>query len=295
MIRIDQQAIQKNASHQVYAIVDRRAPAIGKNWAHRKQYGFVESGELIAIVSLQPQQQTCLPSAEQMTAFSEAVAHLHQTMDVLPFRFSKAVPLQDIVRLLAQHQSAYQANLKQIAGCTELNARWVLESQEKDHLPGDVVSEDDRPSSSGSNYLRERHRVFKRQRQIESELKEISVQIGLHHHLHSVDVRSSIRRLHPSKKFRTAADDSTHEPTPAACSIAALEVLVHRTEVSYYLNALSTQRFGDRAPVLVSGPWPPYSFVIDVPATGLNALSQAPATAKAVQNCAIFSTSKAAS
>ncbi|MDX1928836.1 MAG: GvpL/GvpF family gas vesicle protein [Pirellulaceae bacterium] len=246
---------------------------------------YLPVGGLVAIVGAQPEE----PSegdlnTERLNSFSDRINALHQALDILPFRFTRAVPLNDLVKLLTDNQSAYSKNLQQFTGCTEVNARWAFED------PSNAVPQtsQDRIAAgmavartSGSDYLRARHRLSAIEQENAKELAALAAELGIRLGIHCVDVRTSLRRLR-------CADQKL-------ISVHGLEILLRRGDAGQYLQALSDAHFRQQLPTIASGPWPPYSFVVEANPAIIRTPFSAAATAEPLQKCAIFSGAEAAS
>ena len=267
--------------YRVYAIAARASmeAALGSNQLNGLAY--LEVCDLVAVIGAQPEEtiESNLTS-ESLTAFSDRIGELHQALDILPFRFARAATTSDIVSLLREHKEAYQENLRHVAGCTEVNARWTSE----DLTRFTSGSDDDLAqlgSSSGGNYLRAKRRAAAIERASENELAKLAEVIGSRAGIPYVDTRSSLRRIRGAEQ--------------RSIWVFGLEILINRRDTSQYIQVLSETHFRNCLPMIASGPWPPFSFVKDVNTAMVKAPFCAAATAEPVQIRAIFSGTEAAS
>lgn len=236
---------------------------------------------LVAIVGSHPEESRDGElNAERLNAFSNQINELHRTVDILPFRFTRAVTLNDLVTLLTDNRAAYSQNLQRLSGCTEVNARWAFEDPISvaplASVDGTAVGR-----TSGSDYLRARHRLSGLENESERELNTLANEVGKRLGIECIDVRTSLRRLR-------CADQNL-------ISVHGLEVLLSRVDAKPYLQLLSEACFRSHLPTIASGPWPPYSFITEVNSAIFKAPFPVAATAEPVQKCAIFSGAEAAS
>jgi hypothetical protein len=242
---------------------------------------YLPVGGLVAIVGSHPEESTDGDlNTERLTAFSDRINELHRALDILPFRFTRAVTLCDVITLITDNQAAYSRNLQQLAGCTEVNARWAFEDPSSAAPLGSMDGMAN-GRTAGSDYLRARHRLSGLEKESERALANLATELGMRSGIQCVAVRTSLRRLR-------CADQNL-------ISVHGLEVLLTRADAKPYLQVLSEACFRSHTPTITSGPWPPYSFIDEVNPAIVKAPLYAAATAEPVQKCAIFSGAEAAS
>ena len=187
-------------------------------------------------------------------AHGRVVAAFHQDRTVVPMRFGCLLEHEDrVARLLKEGAGKYRGLLQELHGCTEMGIRLLLP-------PGNRASGDTLPApgrlppagqgaalgSSGAAYLQTRKLSYDQQDREAETHRQITGRCLDH-----------FRGIF--KKFRI-------ETNYSGWPLLSLYFLVPQSSLAAFCLAFRTLSPAPGAKVLLSGPWPPYSFVTEAPA-----------------------------
>jgi hypothetical protein len=206
--------------------------------------------------------QTVVPGLDigTLKCFENVVATFFARQAVIPLRYGSVVREKDrIVRHLDKNAPRYRALLTELEGCVEMGIRILMPDnglpQKKTH--DNFVRKPDNPGSGGG-YLMQRKAVYDAQDQ-ESQLAKRIAQ----------EFRSLFSGVFVKYKWETAEHSSLctsrNSKQPGSRDFAGLISLF------FLVPVLHLQRFKEifhrassrkHARMMLSGPWPPYSFVV---------------------------------
>lgn len=205
----------------------------------------------IAVQAIPQIQQADVENANRMQEFSDVLCELHRLGDILPFRFGTIVEADDIPKFFGPQKEALLRSLAHVAGCIEINLRWAVPDEKlsaSSIAPVEIASEKD----TGYSYLKNKWKSRQRELHVESLLTNTGACIQELVGDGCVAIRTSIC------KMRTV---STERDLENVYSIAKLDLLIRRHAYPQVMQTVATIPFCNVSPTLISGPWPPYSFV----------------------------------
>lgn len=199
---------------------------------------------------------------EQIDQYHNICTALCKNHDSLPMRFGTQLTYGQLRSQLSTYESSFLTTLASIKGCCEIAVRWAITESEID-CP---VSETLLTSSSndgaialqerkGTTYLLNKHLHSKR----EQSAKLAAIECG---ELLEAEWPIAIR----NKKTNTRRLSVAHNPTLHSNSnqvqyiVIELTLLVQKCSAQDVIESARVQKVFDRTPVVVTGPWPPFSF-----------------------------------
>jgi Gas vesicle synthesis protein GvpL/GvpF len=190
-------------------------------------------------------------NANRMQEFSDVLCELHRFWNILPFRFGTIVEAGELPKFFGPQKEALLRSLEHVAGCVEINLRWAVPDDKifpSSIAPVEVASEHE----TGYSYLRGKWKSRQREMQVESLLADTGACIQELVGDGCVAIRTSI------SKMRTVNSETDCENV---YSIAKLDLLILRHAYPRAMQTVATIPFCSVSPTLISGPWPPFSFV----------------------------------
>ena len=186
------------------------------------------------------------PEIERILAFERVVETFHRQGPVLPMRYGLVLDDElGAIEMLNRNRTAYSSALRELNGCVELGIRIIVECQETASAPVEAVL-DHASHCSGVQYLAARKCYYMTQDRLPRQGTEFIE-----------DIRDAFRGLYV--KCKTEASPVANPIFRAP--IMSLEFLVKRKNVNAFRQAFRMLNKRNRAKLLLSGPWPPYSFV----------------------------------
>jgi len=193
-------------------------------------------------------------SAAQVADFLHIVNELHGMTDILPFRYGAVLNLLQMKELTEREGSVYQKRLERVESCSEINAHWAMRPIEIASVD-DSISRNREATSPGGDYLRRKHLNGKLLRRMEESASVVGISLASEMGSFLKDMNVSTRQL----KCPTS-----REPWIGTRVIVSLNLLVRRDAVSPAMDALRITELESDFPVLVSGPWPAFSFLDEI-------------------------------
>jgi hypothetical protein len=181
--------------------------------------------------------ETAAPDSSQLLAYERVISALHASGPVIPLRYGCLIEDESqIGRLLDEHRVEYEGTLDRLENRAEIGLRvlWEPRAQSSD-LP--------KPVTPGAAYLagiRRRHFVGTGLNDAEREWAD-------HLFTRIVDMYSEARM--------------EAQPAPTGC-VVSLYFLVPQASVGWFRERLQRIVSEEGRRFLVSGPWPPYNFVM---------------------------------
>jgi hypothetical protein len=188
----------------------------------------------------------------EIVEYHGIIAWFHDQVAVIPFRFGTILDARaDVERLLERKAGQYAELLQELEGCSEMGIRAIGEEPRRPNPPRDKGN--DVPGASSENpgtlYL--------------SRLKL------RHQHAHAAtqaDERTIERYRAPFdgifRKFRSEVSRSQGTNGSADSVIRSLYFLVPKQSLHRFRQTFAELAAREDARLLLSGPWPPYNFVL---------------------------------
>ena len=178
---------------------------------------------------------------ENALAHAAVVRSVLDQTTPLPFRFGMLATEQQLQRFVTTNKLALAGKLAHVRGCVEMNLKIIWNSTTEAAVPS---PEDDEAAGPGTAFLKEKRRELLGDEQKLSQIGEVSSL--LREPLGGGLIKDEQIVLRPSPKGVLAA---------VAHLIDSGAMEQYRTNVSELLTKRPDLR------ILLSGPWPPYSFV----------------------------------
>jgi hypothetical protein len=206
--------------------------------------------QLAVAVSLAPP-TTLLLNPANIRTYGRVVAALHRRRTVVPMRFGCALTDEAAITcLLAERYGHYRTLLEELRGCVEMGIRLLLPvphpvngaaSPEPDLLSSTA---DPQTNSLGAGwaYLRARKSLFNQQDRQAQDYCSIAAHC----------------RSHFTGLFKKTSVDNNHQ----GGLLLSLDFLVPENSLTAFRQAFRTFNPTPGAKALLSGPWPPFSFVM---------------------------------
>lgn len=187
------------------------------------------------------------PGISRLLAYERVVEAFHCHWAILPMRYGCLLPgVAEVRALLRQNHQAYEAVLRELEGRTELSIRIALEA-EIVGAPERADPPESAPALGGRAYLDRRKRYYAAMDQSARRQQALGERC-----------RAALAGFFVRCKAEapTAAHPLFRRP------LLSLYFLVEREQVEAFRQVFHTltQKMG--AQMLLSGPWPPYNFVL---------------------------------
>lgn len=194
------------------------------------------------------------PDLPRILSYQKIVESLNREHTVIPMRYGcKFEQESEIVQFLEKHHRQYNALLGELAGHLEMGIRILREKEGgqgwADGIPASVGLDDiPPPSDPGRAYLSKRKEYFDREKRLSRE-NAISTE----------KFREEFAGLFTKWKAETSV---------SALPLISLYFLVPRESVEPFRKVFRRLRSKKDLKILLSGPWPPYNFVLSEPDQG---------------------------
>jgi hypothetical protein len=179
------------------------------------------------------------PALATLEAYASTVATLHARETVLPLRFgsfhASPASLDDWLRVRSDE---WRELLDQVEGCHEMGLRVLLDPPDFVPRPPPSLARSDRP---GTAYLE----AAKARRAASGALEEQAARV-------TDQLLEALAGI-----FRQA---TVEDPRPGRERLVSLACLVPRSGVDIFRRTIERLRPRTPGKLLLSGPWPPYSF-----------------------------------
>ena len=209
------------------------------------------------------------------TAYARVVEALHSNCTVLPMRYGCILESEArLVALLRERHAEFHASLDRLEGCVEMGVRLLL-CQSGRRTP--LASRHGAPPLSAKGYLLDRAAQYaeedaQKERQRRWDAGKIErTKRALDGAFVECRVRRSAAGSPPSLPAGTQAAPQLHPsqqpdredavtPGTAQAGLLSLDFLVRRDKLACFRQAFSRLQQGGAEKMLLTGPWPPYSF-----------------------------------
>ncbi len=185
-----------------------------------------------------------VPSVSDLMAYAGVVEALFQRVTVLPMRYGYWLDREEELRqLLSRNSISLQEGLRRVEGCVEMGLR-VLPAEPDGEIAADQpasASPAISAASAGLAYLAQRRRRFDGHDRSRRVFEQAVQRCGL--------------------AFAGWSIDSVAEPPPAGPGgSGSLCFLVSRAALAGFRQAFAQLQEDSPDRLLLTGPWPPYSF-----------------------------------
>lgn len=171
---------------------------------------------------------------------------------VLPFRFDTILEdLDDLALLLETRGDSYKQILRRLDGCAEMGIRAMV--RESTAAPAAGCPSGDFPPPAASNPGKLYLRNLKTRYADESRLAEKHEQIA-------GKFRAAFSGIF--KEIRTEASRLEIQGSDPRSFLVSLYFLVAKDRISSFRNTFDALASTESSKLLLSGPWPPYNFVL---------------------------------
>lgn len=229
---------------------------LGLTGVDDRPLSIVASNGLAAVVSTIVDSDGTL-TLDRIKAYERVIEKLHENSTVIPMRYGCLFhETSQIVRLLEVSRRRYMDVLREIDGCVEMGVRVLAgkegcgaaerEDPSLSPLPGNRQSP---PSDSGGAYLASRKLHYHREDRM-----------TLKHKLLGQKYEASLSGLYVKSRMETCPRRNTILPVPA--SFLSMHFLVKRSMVGEFRAVFREIVAGGDEKALLTGPWPPYNFVV---------------------------------
>jgi hypothetical protein len=209
----------------LYAVVPTDAAALDRPGLTAHRLEIIRSALAAMIVEECPDDFRA--TKENSLAFAEIICGLATTAPMLPIRFPTMLATRTAVLAeLQANETAWRRRLTELQGLSEV----VIRAQ----LPQLEQQQADAASTSGTSYMLSRAAALQRRDRSVAEISEL-----VRNWAREIKVLSSSRGIR------------------IACLVADDDIPQLRAAV------LGWEQAGDQRRVVVNGPWPPFSFVVD--------------------------------
>lgn len=181
------------------------------------------------------------PTVERVREHNRVVAAALRSATPLPLRFGTAFPDEAAARAaLREHRATWTAGLQRVAERVEMSVlvRWDRGPEEQ---ALGVAPSEAAPPTSGREYLEQR----RQRRNSEAALQE----------------RARNLLAPVARAFAEMDAEAVHHLLLTPEAAGSVAHLVHRSALSRYRQMFEQARRASAVPLLLSGPWAPYSFV----------------------------------
>jgi hypothetical protein len=193
------------------------------------------------------------PTAAEVLAFARVVQSLHERTGALPVRYGCLLHSDhDICEFLRPREKAFLAMLDALDGCVEMGLRVLLHETAPDLTRvGGSACDDCRPGAAvprgpGAVYLLGRRAQLARKDALDQRGEAVAEQM---------------RQLFRAVTIRSRSEMAI---TPKG-EMLSLCFLISRDNCERFRAVFHTAKRSGRHDLLMTGPWPPYSFVGDCP------------------------------
>lgn len=229
------------------------------------------------------------PDVERILAYKSVIESFHRDRTLIPMRYGCLLKdKEQIVRLLAKNQTRYEALLKKLDNCVEMGIRLLIDESgfplHTNRQPAAPMNRDFRCTSTGTSgraYLAARKIHYGREDKFSREIDAIINQYregfaGLyvdfkteytftgnsqgcnfsllkkHHNYQALSIKPTSPRWHKLRRLNRRSRNG----------FLSIYFLVPRQSVARFRSRFRNLFSGRNVKHLLSGPWPPYNFVM---------------------------------
>jgi len=188
--------------------------------------------------------------ASTLLSYHKAIESFHLEGTVIPLRFPTVVDQEsDVERLLLEQAERYKSLLKKLDGCVEMGVRVIVDEIGPAPVTPESSSSLSVSTGPGAAYLT---RLKDRQNAEEKALKANQAIVERYGSFFTgafADFKSEYSKL-------------THPFAPSGSILLSLHFLVPEKSLGQFRKIYSELVAPERKKMMLSGPWPPYNFVL---------------------------------
>ena len=235
-------------------------------------------------------QPVLTPDISRILAYKEVIESFHRDRTVIPMRFGSLFHEEsEILRLLEERAEQYASLLNELEGCVEMGIRIIIsdfglrprfqpgglpgrrggayapEGSGQSPIPHPTSHIPPRKSpTSGRAYLAARKEHYDKEEQFTKEMEKIAKQFRAAF----TGLFLKCKTEYPQSPINNPQSTIPNQQS----AILSLYFLVPRRCVESFQQVFRRMGCGESKKVLLSGPWPPYNFVLPEPSTGREGL-----------------------
>lgn len=215
---------------------------------------FITSGNLSAAVS-RIVSSYLTPDTSHMLAYEKTIALLHRDFTVVPMRYGCVLEEESrIVRLLESRREAYTSLLSELEGCVEMGIRALKKCEDDPLYDGEASSpllmgQERHCAGPGLDYLAARKLHHARKERLAGQGLEVIEKI-----------RGPFAGLYIRCKVENRGPRIGNLTLPA--HLFSLHFLVPRESLEAFRKRFYSISMRGSSKLLLSGPWPPFNFVV---------------------------------
>ncbi len=210
---------------------------------------------LSAVISMLSAPELSQADLSTIMSYQRVIDYFHRKRTIIPMRFGCVLSEEaQIIRFLEDHCEEYRALLEELEGCVEMGIRILMDNRQyEEPVPSSVGSDPAPPdpglAGTGRGYLRARRSHYAARDQLGNGERAII---------------ETVRGPFCGLFVRCKAEKSmpiagNHE---SSARILSLYFLVKREEVEKFRQVFQAFASRSSARLLLSGPWPPFNFVL---------------------------------
>jgi len=244
-------------SYLLYCLFQHREePGVdGPAGVHGEAIAILSRNGLSAVISMLSAPQLSPGDLDTIMSYQRVINYFHRKAAVIPMRFGCVFSEEaQVVRFLEVHSEGYRALLQELDGCVEMGIRVLLNNQESHERVQSLEGPDPLPpapdhAGTGRGYLSARRSHYADRDRLGDEEKTVIETVR--GPFDGLFVRCKAEKSMPGRGSRETS----------VCMLS-LHFLVKREEVEKFRQVFHafTPRCSGR--ILLSGPWPPYNFVV---------------------------------
>jgi len=195
------------------------------------------------------------PDINRVLAYEKVVKLFHHDRTVIPMRYGCVFEEESqVIRLLEERGQHYETLLKELEGCVEMGVRVLIspcamQNTENGFRNSPSPIQKPQPSNPGSAYLSARKAHYAQEERFAKENNLVIERCRAAFAGLFVKFKSE---LPPFRLYQSTIGDP----------MLSLYFLVPRRSVERFRQVFRRIRLKESAKLLLSGPWPPYNFVL---------------------------------
>lgn len=197
-----------------------------------------------------------VPSAESLLAHQKLVDAIFQHNNLIPMRFGTIVKSADeLMEHLNQNAAQYQMLLAELDNCVEMGVRILsaADAPAKPHEPVASAQETAEAKPTGREFL-SRRKTYYDNKELMSNAEKALID----------ELKAALRELYVTCKIEARQPNSAGiiPATVDGRKLISAYFLVQRSLLPQFKAALQALPVCDSRSFSLSGPWPPYNFIV---------------------------------
>lgn len=184
--------------------------------------------------------------------YHNVIQSFHDQLDVVPLRFGTVFnEEEEVTRLLAKHGERYKKLLEELDGCVEMGIRVISDDMRlaADSCNKEYILSPPTAPGTGAAYLAERKALYDAEA-LATKMEQEAIEQY---------------RIPFDGIFVRFKGETSRRPVLGAQSrttLLSLDFLLPRQSEESFRKVYKNLKSGKNARMMLSGPWPPYSFVL---------------------------------